>query len=113
MTEETQVQKKVARMVQEEISMLLGGPLNYFRGALLTVSGVHMTGDLSIAKVYVTILPESKLTEAVETLEEKNWEIRKALSSKIKNKLRKMPELRFFADDSFQQMERIEKLLDD
>ena len=93
--------------------MLLSGPLNYFRGALLTVSAVHMTGDLGIAKVYITILPESKLTEAIETLEGNNWEIRKALSSKIKNKLRKMPELRFFADDSFQQVKRIEELLGD
>lgn len=108
---ETNVQKKVARLVQEEISMILSSTLNYFRGALLTVSGVTMTGDLSIAKVYITILPESKLPEAVDTLNENSWEVRRALSAKIKNKLKKMPELRFYGDDSFKKVERLEEIL--
>ena len=111
MSEETHVQKKVARLVQEEIGMILSGQLNYFKGALLTVSGVSMTGDLGIAKVYVSILPDSKLKEAVDTLNENSWEVRKALSARIKNKLRKMPELRFFADDSWQQVERLDEIL--
>lgn len=111
MNEESHVQKKVARLVQEEISMILSGPLNYFKGALLTVSGVHMTGDLGIARVHVSILPERRLQEAVDTLNENNWEVRKALSARIKNKLRKMPELRFYGDDSWQTIERLDEIL--
>ncbi|MFK7971476.1 MAG: 30S ribosome-binding factor RbfA [Bacteroidia bacterium] len=108
---ETNVQKKVGRLVQEEISMILSSTLNYFKGSFLTVSGVDMTGDLSIAKVHVSILPDSKLQEAVDTLNENSWEVRKELSRKIKNKLKKMPELRFYGDDSFQKIERLEEIL--
>ena len=110
---ETNVQKKVARLVKEELSMILSGSLNYFKGSLLTVTVVRMTGDLSIARVYISILPESKLEEAIETLNENSWEVRKALSARIRNKLKKMPELRFFGDDSHKQYERIEELLND
>jgi ribosome-binding factor A len=111
MTEESHVQKKVARLVQEEVSMILSGPINYFEGALLTVSGVHMTGDLGIAKIHVSILPDRRLQEAVDTLNENSWEVRKALSAKIKNKLRKMPELRFYGDDSWKAVERLDEIL--
>lgn len=111
MNEESYVQKKVARLVQEEISTILSGPLNYFKGALLTVSGVYMTGDLSIARVHISILPDRRLPEAVDTLNENNWEVRKALSARIKNKLRKMPELRFYGDDSWKTVERLDEIL--
>ena len=109
---ESVVQKKLAKLVRAELSDLLGMGQEYVPGGMLTISLVRITGDLSIAKIYVTTLPDDRLAAAVDTLEERAWEVRKALAARIKNKVRKIPELRFYADDSFLEAKRIEKLLE-
>ena len=80
---------------------------------MITISVVRVTGDLGIAKIYITTLPDSKLEETVDRLNEGSWQIRKQLAARIRNKVRKMPELRFFVDDTFEEAARIEKLLDE
>jgi ribosome-binding factor A len=109
---ESLIQSKLANLIRKEISAALGMGQNYVPGGMLTVSVVRITGDLSIAKIYITTLPEAHLEEAVERLNANSWEIRKNLAARIRNKVRKIPELRFHVDDSFEEAARIEKLLD-
>jgi len=104
------VQKKLAKLIQQEVSEILNQS-TYIPNAMLTVSVVRITGDLSIAKVYVSCFPDHKLQEAADTLNQHAWEIRKQLAQKIKNKVRKIPELRFYPDNTLQEAERIEDLL--
>ncbi len=109
---ESIVQKKLARLIQEEMAAILMQG-KYVSGGMLTVSQVRVTGDLSLAKIYVSIFPDSLLESAVESLNGNHWELRKLLSARIRNKMRKMPELRFYADDSFREADRIEQLFKD
>lgn len=110
---ESVVQKRTAKLIQQELADILSRELTYLSGALLTVSQVRVPPDLGLAKVYVSVLPDTRLEEAATTLNENAWEIRRALSQRIRNKLRKMPELRFYADDSYKEAERINRLLDE
>jgi ribosome-binding factor A len=110
--EETVVQRKTAEMIRRELSEILSREVVVRPGTLLTVSLVRVTGDLSIVKVYVTLLPETGLNQVVDALNEKTWEIRNLLAPRIRNKMRKMPELRFFADDSLQEAMAMEKLFE-
>jgi len=52
------------------------------------------------------------LEETVEKLNKNSWAIRKNLASRIRNKVRKIPELHFHVDDTFEEASRIEELLD-
>ncbi len=104
------VQKKLAKLIQQEVSEILNYSA-YIPHVMLTVSVVRITRDLSIAKVYVSCFPDHKLPEAADTLNQHAWEIRKLLAQKIKNKVKKIPELRFYPDDTLQEAERIEDLL--
>lgn len=108
---ETIVQKKIGRLIHEELSSIMVHGRQYVPGAMLSISVVRPTGDLSLAKVYVTVFPDSQLEGAIEVLNENSWELRKLLSARIRNKMRKMPELRFYPDDSFREAERIEGIL--
>lgn len=110
--EETVVQRKVAEMIRRELSEIMNREVAIIPGTLLTVSVVRVTGDLSIAKIYVTLLPEAQQHRAVDILNDKTWEIRNLLAPKIRNKMRKMPELRFFSDDTLQDAIAMEKLFD-
>ncbi|MEM6628502.1 MAG: 30S ribosome-binding factor RbfA [Bacteroidota bacterium] len=109
---ETIVQRKIAKLIQREVGEIMDRG-KFFPGAMLTLSVVRITRDLSIAKLYVSSLPEQKLDSAVQTLNEEAWQIRKLLAQRIRNKVRKIPELRFFGDDTLQEVDRIEKLLDE
>ncbi|MEL7533582.1 MAG: 30S ribosome-binding factor RbfA [Bacteroidota bacterium] len=109
---ETIVQKKVASLIQLELSEILSRQLTYVPGILLTVTVVRVVPDLSLAKVYISTLPDAKLEETVKALHENNWEVRFALGKRIRNKVRKIPELIFYADDSFVEAERINKIMD-
>lgn len=110
---ESIVQKKVAKLVQQELGEYFSHVKNYVPGAFTTISVVRVPADLSLAKVYVSVLPDSRLQEVAEVLNENAWEIRLGLAQRIKNKVKKIPELRFFADDSFKEAERINQMLDE
>ncbi|MCI4670195.1 MAG: 30S ribosome-binding factor RbfA [Bacteroidia bacterium] len=109
---ETKVQKKVSKLIQQELSEILQLKQVYMNGVMVTVSQVKVPADFSLSKVYVSVLPDSKLEELVGILNENSWEIRKSLAARIKNKIRKIPELQFYEDDSFKEADRISRLLD-
>lgn len=109
---ESLIQRKLANLIRQEVSSTLGMGQTYLPGGMITVSVVRVTGDLGIAKLYVTTLPDDKLEETVERLNANSWEIRKKLATRIRNKVRKVPELRFHVDDSFEEAARIEELLE-
>ncbi|MEO0584249.1 MAG: 30S ribosome-binding factor RbfA [Bacteroidota bacterium] len=108
---ESKVQKKLSKLIQLELSTLLQRDFVYTPGTMLTVNVVRVTPDLGFAKVYVSVFPDAKLQEAVEKLNAHGWEIRKGLAGRIRNKVRTIPELQFFVDDSFAEADRIGKLL--
>ena len=81
-------------------------------GQLLTVVRVDLTRDMSVARVYVSSMEGiDKAKEAVKGLENAAGLLRRELGLRLR--LRKAPELRFFADDSAEYAIRINKTLND
>lgn len=107
---ETVVQKKTAELIRRELSEILQREIQVAQGALLTISGVRVTADLGLAKIYITLFPDTRLEQTVEHLNTQQWEVRNALARRIRNKLRKMPEVRFYADDSLQEVAYMEEI---
>ncbi|RME19190.1 MAG: 30S ribosome-binding factor RbfA [Bacteroidetes bacterium] len=107
-------QKKVAELVQAAVSeyFLFHSSMDY-SSALINVTEVKVTGDLSIAKIYVSIMPSEKYDRKniFTLIEENNKKIRKYVGDKLAKKVRKIPELRFYLDESLDVAERIEQLL--
>lgn len=110
---ETQRQKKIAGVIQEDIVDILqraaidGG----LQGTLISVTKVNVTTDLSIAKVYVSIFPNDKAAELMEGIKSNQPLIKHELAQRTRNQLRRVPELLFFLDDSLDYIENIEKSL--
>jgi ribosome-binding factor A len=104
-------QNKVSRLVQKEMGDIFQKEARHlFTGGLVTVTNVEISPDLSIAKVYFTVL-NLKPQQIMEMLMEKKSEIRKYLSSRVHSQLRIVPDLRFFIDDSYDAIQHIEQLL--
>lgn len=79
----------------------------------ISVSRIELTSDLSFAKVYISALEGfDTAKEAVAALTNGAGFIRKEISAKVR--MRKVPELKFIADNSIEQgmkiVERMNKL---
>ena len=80
-------------------------------GTFVTVTSVRVTPDLSIAKVYLSVFAPGRDKQVVyEFIDERVPEIRHKLAAKIKNQVRKIPELHFYADDTAEYVNKMETL---
>ena len=80
-------------------------------GTFVTVTTVRMSDDLSIATVYLSVFSPGRDEKPVyEFIDEQIDEIRYELASKIKNQVRKIPELHFYQDDTAEYVNKIEQL---
>ena len=112
MDKETTRQQKVARQIQKDLAEIirLRGMAAY-DGAMLTVSGVKITPDLALAKVYVSIFPSTKAVDVMQQLGEETSRLRGELGRRVSKQLRIVPELVFYLDDSLDYVEHIDALL--
>ena len=112
MESETTRQQKVARQIQKDLAEIIRARgMDAYDGALLTVSGVKITPDLALAKVYVSIFPSTKAEAVMQRLEEETSRLRGELGRRVAKQLRIVPELSFFLDDSLDYVEHIDELL--
>ena len=105
-------QTQVAGLVQKELANILQFKFNgLVPGRLLTITGVRMPPDLGLAKVYLSIFPSTDGQSIIKEINANVSRIRYELGNAIRNDVRRVPELVFYLDDSFDEVERIEKAL--
>ena len=105
-------QNKFARLIQKEIGELFQrNGFAFYSGALVSITMVRISPDLSVAKIYLSIFGAKDRNSLLEKIQSQTKEIRKQLGLKIKNQVRHIPELDFFLDDSFDYAEKIDNLL--
>ena len=76
----------------------------------VTISYVKMSKDLKIANVYLMPLGGVNKKKILELLNEKKYYLQKYLSeARLRSKF--TPKIKFFIDDTFDEAEKIEKLL--
>lgn len=110
--EEGKRQKQVAAVLAEELNEIfrrLG--LNMINGGMLSISGVKVTPDLLEARIYLSLFKIEDETAALKKIESHAWEIKKHLAEKVKHQLRRIPVLKFFLDDTLDNVFRMEELL--
>lgn len=105
-------QKQIAGLIQQEINFIfqrLG--LGMRNGAMVSISSVKITPDLLEARIYLSVFNAADNKEVVRNIEEKAWEVKKELSARVKQQLRRIPELKFFLDDTLDHVFKMEELL--
>ena len=98
-------------MIQRELgSIFLADAKNMFGPVMISITQVRMSPDLSLARVYLSIMPGNP-EEVLATINERKSEIRKLLGNKIRHQVRIIPELAFHHDDSAAYAAHIDRLL--
>jgi ribosome-binding factor A len=104
-------QKQVAGLIQEEMNQIfqrLG--MTMLDGGMVSISGVKITPDLLEARIYISLFQVKDAAQTMKKIEDRAWELKKELTSRVSKQLRRMPELRFFQDDSLDQVFKMEEL---
>lgn len=104
-------QRQVAKTIQVAMSEIVQKDLNtILEGAMLTISGVRITPDLFTARIYVSIYNHAKPETILDNLDKHNKLIRGFLGKKIRNKVRSIPQLEFFKDDTLEDVQNLERI---
>lgn len=105
-------QQKFGRMVQKELSDIFQrDKRGILDNTFVTISQVSMSPDLSVAKVYISMMLAKDKAQTLEKLNRGKGEIRKALGERIRKQARIVPELIFFIDETEENAIRIEELI--
>ncbi|TBR18592.1 MAG: ribosome-binding factor A [Chitinophagaceae bacterium] len=109
--EEGKRQKQIAGLLNVEMNGIfqhLG--LTMIGGGMVSIASVQITPDLLEARFYLSFFQVKDVTIALKKIEDRHHEIKKELTSKVRHQLRSMPVLKFFRDDTLDQVFKIEEL---
>ena len=99
------LQQELAQVLQRDLPHVLAG------GLVPSISAVHVSPDMGVARVYLSLLLGKDAGERMAQIQEHTKEIRHALGKRIRNQARVVPELQFFHDDSAAYAAHMDKVL--
>ncbi|HMQ63358.1 MAG TPA: 30S ribosome-binding factor RbfA [Flavilitoribacter sp.] len=109
---ESKRQKQVAELLKRNFSIVLQQEGSYVYGAepLVTVTGVKVTPDFALAKIYVSVYNTENKQAVLLEMEEEIARLKQSLSSRVRQQLRRMPDIAFYLDDTLDEMYRVDAL---
>ncbi|MBL7736811.1 MAG: 30S ribosome-binding factor RbfA [Chitinophagaceae bacterium] len=109
--EEGKRQKQVGGLIYQELSDIfqrLG--LSMVGGGMISISSVKITPDLLEARIYLSFFQVKDQEAILKKVEDRSWEIKKELTARVGKLLRRMPELRYYVDDTLDHVFKMEEL---
>jgi ribosome-binding factor A len=109
----SQRQLRVGELIRRTLGEIFSRDQIYdeaLSGISITVGEVSMSADLKIANVFVSALGKKNSEKVVDALNVNKVDIRKIVTRNVKLKF--SPELKFFSDTTFDNMDSIRSLFD-
>lgn len=109
--EETKRQRQVAQLVLEEMSDIFQREgINVIQGGMVSISKVTITPDLLEARIYLSLFRIEDHKALMTAIKERIKEFRNQLGMRVRNQLRRVPELHFFEDDTLEYVDKMETI---
>lgn len=110
---ESKRQQKYAKLIQKELGEIFQKESKSLVGnAMVTVTRVIMSPDLSVAKVYMSFLLANN-KELFDKINDLKKSIRRNLGNRIGKSVRIVPELAFFLDESSAYAHHMDQVISD
>ena len=104
-------QLQIGEMMRRHFSPVFQQEGSYIYGqAFVSVSLVKVSPDLSIAKVYLSIFNTDNKEEVLKKIINHTHILKQWLSARIKNHIRRIPQIHFYIDDTTDEMYRVDSL---
>jgi len=104
-------QKQIGSLINKEMSDIfqrLG--LAMIGGGMVSISSVKITPDLLEARIYLSFFQVEDKNATLKKIQDKAWEIKKELASRVKQQLRRIPEIKYFTDETLDHVFKMEEL---
>jgi len=102
--------QKVAGLIRHELSEILRDDVDEVRQALVTITSVWLSADMRLARVHVSVFPETADRQAIlAAMRRARGRLKRDLGRALR--LRHVPDLEFLLDTSLEQGARIEEIL--
>ena len=109
---ESKRQQKFSRLLQKELSDVFQRDIQHlFNNSFVTVTGVRMSPDLSVAKVDLSFMLAQNPQALLENINDHKSEVRGALGRRIGKDVRRVPELIFYLNENADYASRMDKLI--
>ena len=108
---ESKRQKQIGGLLNEELNDIfrrLG--LTMMDGGMISITSVKITPDLLEARIYLSFFQVKDPKAALKRVEDRSWDIKRELALRVKQQLRRIPELKFFLDDTLDHVFKMEEL---
>ena len=86
---------------------------SFLGNEFVTIMGIKLSPDLSVALIFVSVLNNEKSQFVEERLSERKYHVKQFLARSIGKKIRKIPEIKFILDSSEHDASRINKIISD
>ena len=109
--EEGKRQKQIGGLLQQELNELFQRMgMSMMDGGMVSISSVKVTPDLLEARIYLSLFQVADPKVTMKKIEDRAWEIKKELAARVRQQLRRIPELKFFRDDTLDHVFKMEEL---
>lgn len=102
--------EKVSNLIQEVLGEIISREFTPPEGAIVSLTGVSVSGNLQEAKVYISAIPDGKCPEIVSQLEKNVRFFQEGLNKKLR--MRPVPKITFLADKQPQIAQEVETILE-
>lgn len=111
---ETKRQLQVGELIKRNFSIVLQQEGRYIYGdqVLVTVTGVKMSSDLGLAKIYVSIFNTDNKQATILQLDRETIRLRQSLAHRIKKHVRRIPNINIYEDETLDEMYKLNSLFD-
>ena len=108
---ESKRQKQISGLLNEELNDIFRRMgLNMLDNGMISITSVAITPDLLEARIYLSLFQVKDPKATMKKIEDKGWDIKRELASRVKQQLRRIPELKFFQDDTLDHVFKMEEL---
>lgn len=102
--------ERISDALIEEISYIINNKVKNSDIKFVTITDVKVSNDLGFAKVYFTVLDDTKIDSTTKALREASGFIRHELRERVD--IRQIPDLTFLYDESINEAKKIEEIIE-
>src|SRR3569623_1781611 len=106
--------QRIARLIQKELGeIFIQETSRLLDNTMVTVTEVQMSPDLGIAKIYLSFILNKENGDMLAKIKQQKGALKKILGIRIGKHLCKVPDLRFYTDNSAAHAAKMHQLLDE
>jgi len=110
---ESQRQKKIAGLIQKDLSEIILKSLRESgrNNIIISVTKVKVTADLMQCRAHLSIYPDQYTKAVMSEIQSHKSQIKHEVAQLARHQLRRMPEIDFFLDESLSRIDDVEQAL--